>query len=1440
MDVVCKHCNALKFKGETPSTCCMGGKVKLPSFKTPPPEINKLWFDQTPEAKLFRDNARPLNNAVCLASVEVKERRFRSSWNPTVTFEGRVTQRSGPLLPNHGEKPVFAQLFLHDPQLETANRLENMNMVIQPMSAPKRQMMRNLVERVETALRQVNPYIKDFVQILEIPDDELGEGHLVISADRRDRPANTHPRTYNLQSNLKEVSVLTNFQPHDLVIRKRGGGIQRISDLNPSATPLHFTLLFPHGDYGYSQFLKHVDNRKRVSPREYYVYHLNIRSVPMDYIFRAGRLFQEYIVMAFVMIESQRLNFQRQNQKALRADTYRNVRELTDARRRDLAPREDGMHPDDHLQPQAQVGRKILSSSLEGSPRWYNKQFQNAMAVVREYHKPDYFITMTCNPHWKEITDHLQPGQAAQDRPDIVARVFKRAKDQLLNDLIKGGVLGRTVAHLSVIEFQKRGLPHVHILLILDNSDRPKTPQDIDNIICAELPPDPEDTDDPEEKLQRQRLQQIVTDNMVHGPCGDRNPQCVCMEDGVCTKKYRKEFQSETILNPENNFPVYRRRHPDHGGRKIDIQRRRGGPVFEVDNRDIVPYNPLLLLRYNCHINVESCLSPMAAKYLYKYITKGHDRSMVRTEVEGEQRDEIQEYEDLRSVGSCEAMWHILGYPIATHYPPVKDLKVHLEDQQGMVFDAGEEESALETYKDTTLTKFFEFNKRENERRRQGRSAEKRDCQCDPMPKYVDMPKRHVFDKNADGETVWMERANNKFSLGRVHSLHPIAGDAFFLRMLLHNDHCRGKESFRDMLEVPGGRVCETYKEVCREIGLLGDDLEWQTALEEQSHTAGCPQLRELFVTILMFCDASNPRDLFDHFWESWTDDFLQKAVRQGIHLQSDQLKTLVLIDIEHRLDSFEKQLGHFGLPKPTAEELAQVSCFTRDEPAVIREELDFEVEELTVNVDTAKNQFTEDQRRVFDTIMQAVESETPLQAFLSARGGAGKTFTMNAVLDAVRTLEPGGSIALAMASTGIAANMLHLGRTFHSRMKAPLSPNAESTLSITAQSATADLVRRAKLLYIDEATMIHRFQIEAMDRTLRDLTGKPDLPFGGKVVVLSGDFRQILPVVPGASRAELVDACVNKSNLWQHFRVLQLTENIRVSASGDPKLEAFDQWTLSLGDGTAETNSEGRVTIPADICFQIDVNTDKERWREGKSMNDFCDEIFPDIDTNIGDESWLDGRAILAPTNVEVDSINDLMESKLSGNALKLCSADTVISDHPGETFRYSVEYLNTLQPSGFPRHMLNLKPGQPLTLLRNINLKAGLCNGTRLIFRRVGEGNRVLVCTIAGTDRQVLLPRITFMPKENAFPFNWSRRQFPVRTAFATTINKSQGQSLKRVGVWLRREIFTHGQFYVAASRVGSPDHIKFAIQPGHNKDPNTALNITFKEVLVLADHH
>ena len=352
----------------------------------------------------------------------------------------------------------------------------------------------------------------------------------------------------------------------------------------------------------------------------------------------------------------------------------------------------------------------------------------------------------------------------------------------------------------------------------------------------------------------------------------------------------------------------------------------------------------------------------------------------------------------------------------------------------------------------------------------------------------------------------------------------------------------------------------------------------------------------------------------------------------------------MVRLDLQVRLQSYEKDLVFFKLDPMTDEEKATVQGLVNTEAAVIREEMDYDVNELAAAVETTIPKFTEAQSEIYNTIIRAVQQEQSLQLFISARGGCGKTFLLNAVLDTVRSLEPGGCIALAMATTGIAAQLLHLGRTFHSRLKAPFKPQEDSTLNISAQSSVAELVKRSRLMLIDEATMLHRFQLQALDRTLRDLTGRPEVPFGGKIIILAGDFRQCLPVVPGANRAQIVRSCINFSHLWPHFQVVSLTENMRVRASGDPKLEDFDSWTLGLGNGTAN-DAKGLVAIPENMLFEINSNSNVDQKIEERCMKEFCEKVFPNLPVNLTSDGWLDGRCLLAPTNKEVDTIYNLME---------------------------------------------------------------------------------------------------------------------------------------------------------------------------------------------------
>jgi ATP-dependent DNA helicase PIF1 len=160
--------------------------------------------------------------------------------------------------------------------------------------------------------------------------------------------------------------------------------------------------------------------------------------------------------------------------------------------------------------------------------------------------------------------------------------------------------------------------------------------------------------------------------------------------------------------------------------------------------------------------------------------------------------------------------------------------------------------------------------------------------------------------------------------------------------------------------------------------------------------------------------------------------------------------------------------------------------------------------------------------------------------------------------------------------------------------------------------------------------------------------------------------------------------------------------------------------------------------------------------------------------------------------------------------------------------------EFLNSLHTSGLPNHKIQLKIGTPIMLMRNIDQNCGLCNGTRLVITHLG--NRVLAAAIMcgkHKGQRVYIPRMDMSPSQSPWPFKMTRRQFPIIVSYAMTINKSQGQSLDSVGLYLPKAVFSHGQLYVALSRVKSKKSLKILIHDSDNNPTNTTTNVVFKEV-------
>ncbi|XP_044575138.1 uncharacterized protein LOC123258947 [Cotesia glomerata] len=385
----------------------------------------------------------------------------------------------------------------------------------------------------------------------------------------------------------------------------------------------------------------------------------------------------------YVKIESERLRYLRFNQQKLRAEEYIHLRDA-------IVNNADT----------AEIGNSvILPSSYIGSPRHMQEYIQDAMTFVREYGRPCLFITFACNPKWPEITSLLLPGQNSIHRHDITARVFKQKLKSLINFITKLHVFGPTRCWMYSVEWQKRGLPHAHILIWFVDQIRA---DGIDSLISAEIP-DPS-TD--------QLLFDIVTTNMIHGPCGNLNPSSSCMVDGKCTKRFSKDFTNDTVTHVDG-YPIYRRRSTENSGQSF--VKTINNADIDIDNRWVVPYSPLLSKTFDAHINVELCSSVQSIIYICKYVHKGSDMAVFRVENTNvhspplNQNDEITIYQIGQYISSNEAVWRIFDFPIHERDPAVIHLAVHLEYGQRVYFTNDTALDRAINPPKTTLTEFFEL-----------------------------------------------------------------------------------------------------------------------------------------------------------------------------------------------------------------------------------------------------------------------------------------------------------------------------------------------------------------------------------------------------------------------------------------------------------------------------------------------------------------------------------------------------------------------------------------------------------------------------------------------------------------------------------------------------------------------------------------------------------
>ncbi len=303
-----------------------------------------------------------------------------------------------------------------------------------------------------------------------------------------------------------------------------------------------------------------------------------------------------------------------------------------------------------------------------------------------------------------------------------------------------------------------------------------------------------------------------------------------------------------------------------------------------------------------------------------------------------------------------------------------------------------------------------------------------------------------------------------------------------------------------------------------------------------------------------------------------------------------------------------------------------------------------------------------------------------------------------------------------------------------------------------------AELVRKADLIIWDEAPMMHRRAFEAIDRTLHDLMQLDDTEatkkiFGGKTVVLGGDFWQILLVVPKGGREDIVSASLPRSHLWQHVIILHLHINMQIMAANSEEQREFAKWVLNVGDGSLPAITEEEGVDPD----WIKIPSHMRLLAEDYSLRGLIQTIYSDHQCHSGDAMYLMQRNILAPKNTDIDEVNNVILKSLSEELHTYLRANSLTPTEEGASAAarismdslYPVEFLNTLQFGGIANHKLELKMSVPILLLRNFNQSIGLCNGTRLIVKRLGQ--RVIeaeIITGNNVDKRVFIPRIIMSP--------------------------------------------------------------------------------------------
>uniref|UniRef100_A0A0N5BF22 ATP-dependent DNA helicase n=1 Tax=Strongyloides papillosus TaxID=174720 RepID=A0A0N5BF22_STREA len=722
-----------------------------------------------------------------------------------------------------------------------------------------------------------------------------------------------------------------------------------------------------------------------------------------------------------------------------------------------------------------------LLKSLTGGAKWYKFKEQNALAVQRKYGKPHLFITFTCNPKWPEIVNSMTKNVNSIHRPDIVNRVF-RYKMQELIYMLNNGLFGDKVYLFFSVEFQKRGLPHIHVLIRLNHFE--KTAESINKVISAEIP---DKNHDPE-------LHDLVVRHMLHHDCPtlkEKGP-CWSASKNKCIKDFPKAFVPETYIDSKTGKVCYRR--TDNTAEKITLKNNR-----VVNNSFVVPYNEFLLKYFDAHINIEIVNQVLAVNYLFKYLVKDGETNKVNVELllNDEKKDEISEYQKVRCIGSSDSAWKIMEYPICANTVTVEVLYIHEKPAQNGKYtipflreegnflnapelntdaDAFQHLVTTHTVGKSKLMAYFDLMDEEH-------------CSSNPDFEILDLtyenvptkfkwdplhPKDSDIPRNKRG--AWIKRKQKRKAIGRIIAISKKNVELFAMRILLI--HKKGVRSFDDLKTINGIQF-PTYEAAARHLNLIQNGVLEAEYFNELRDMLTPPEFINAFA--IYICHEPNFKDhlkVFDEHKNYMNQLFLPRyrrntngPVPEIIAVKKANNHLLYEINVILSINGYDIRKSNLPFNAIVYEDIIDHEG----------ENVEDDVRALEQYISTA----TSGQKESFETFKLLLRSARKCRAMMiEGPAGTGKTFVYQMFATYLRTE---GKLYINIATTGIAASLFKNGQTAHSLFKIPLNIN-DPDFEVKRENirrlpdCERHRLKRSEVIFIDEVSMLSLKQLTYID----------------------------------------------------------------------------------------------------------------------------------------------------------------------------------------------------------------------------------------------------------------------------------------------------------------------------------------------------------------------